>query len=214
MDVDCPQQSEAQGHYPRKVLWAFGEPKPPQRDPGRGLWEPLSWWTFRIVFLFVCSGRGKGESRGAGTGGGSIFYWKWSGGREGSPGWEGPRGQESVCGELGNLAVFIGAEMSTKLWEANLLGEPRGGLCPSDCDPPELSNHRSPSNATMAPCRDKAPKLFRLVSRAYQTCEATILVQHPDQPKSENSRGHKNWHSPSSQKINQIPHLKRRILWT
>ena len=22
--------------------------------------------------------------------------------------------------------------------EANFLGEPRGGLCPSDCDPPEL----------------------------------------------------------------------------
>ena len=53
-----------------------------------------SWWTFRIVLIFFGSGRGP---RG---GGGSVFLENPRGGglQEG----EGPRGQEGVCGELGN----------------------------------------------------------------------------------------------------------------
>ena len=35
--------------------------------------EPKTWRTFRIFFIFFCSGRGKGESEAPG-GGGSIFY--------------------------------------------------------------------------------------------------------------------------------------------
>ena len=42
------------------VVWRLGS--------GRN----LAWWTFRIFFIFFCSGRGKGESRR--QGGGSVFY--------------------------------------------------------------------------------------------------------------------------------------------
>ena len=55
-----------------------------------------------IFNFFFCSGRVKGESEV--SGGGFDFDWKSEEGvggllQEG----EGPRGQEGVCGELGNL---------------------------------------------------------------------------------------------------------------
>ena len=75
-----------------------------------------TWWTFRALFIFICSRRGTRESE-APRGWGSVFYWKSHGG--GSPGREGPRGWEGVCSELGafggrGLTNFFRAEMSTK----------------------------------------------------------------------------------------------------
>ena len=50
----------------------------------------LSWWTFRIFFIFFCSGEGKGESEALG-GEGAIFYGKFQEGV--SPLWVGAGGK-------------------------------------------------------------------------------------------------------------------------
>ena len=55
----------------------------------------ITWWTFRIFFIFFCSGRGKGESEASGGGGVSIFIENARGGR-GSPGGGGGRGAGRV----------------------------------------------------------------------------------------------------------------------
>ena len=77
------------------------------------------WWTFRIFFIFFCSGRGKEEFEAPGGGGNCLFIENTR--RGGSPGREGPRGQEGVCGKLGNgggggwqSIFFFGAGVSTK----------------------------------------------------------------------------------------------------
>ena len=60
-------------------------------------------WTFRIFFIFLCWGRGKGESE-APVGGGVGFLLKIleGGGGAGRGGAERP-GPEGVCGELENF---------------------------------------------------------------------------------------------------------------
>ena len=70
------------------------------------------------IFIFFCSGSGKGESEAQGREGWD-FLLKIPGGG-GSSGEEGLRCREGVCGELGNFEgggakyFFLGAEMSTK----------------------------------------------------------------------------------------------------
>ena len=67
--------------------------------------------------FFFCWGRGKGESEALGGGGDVIENPRVGGLQEG----EEPRGQEGVCGELGNffwgggLNISFGSETSTKL---------------------------------------------------------------------------------------------------
>ena len=58
----------------------------------------ITWWTFRIFFIFFWSGRGKGEFEAPGRAGGSVFI---ENARKG--GGFARRGREGVCGELGNL---------------------------------------------------------------------------------------------------------------
>ena len=54
--------------------------------------------------FFFCSGRGKGESEvQGGRGGVQFFIENPRRGGGGSPGREGPRGREGVCGKLGNF---------------------------------------------------------------------------------------------------------------
>ena len=67
----------------------------------------FTWWTFRIFFIFFCSGRGKGESEASGLGGvgGGVDFIenpRRGGGRFLQEG-EGPRGREGVEGGLWNL---------------------------------------------------------------------------------------------------------------
>ena len=51
----------------------------------------MTWWTFRIFFIFSARGRGRGSPRRLERGGGTIFYWKSQGG--GSPGRVGAGGR-------------------------------------------------------------------------------------------------------------------------
>ena len=82
----------------------------------------VTWWTFRIFFIFFCSGEGKGESGATGREEGRFFLLKISGGggvsQEGVEGRE-VSGRESAgnLGELGGggLNIFFGAEMPAKV---------------------------------------------------------------------------------------------------
>ena len=64
--------------------------------------ECVSWWTFRIFFIFICSGVGKGESGATGRGGVQFFI---ESPRKGGGGLShegrGGGGREGVCRELG-----------------------------------------------------------------------------------------------------------------
>ena len=51
-------------------------------------------------YFFSARGGGRGSPRRREQGGGSTLNWK---SQEGSPGGEGPRGREGVCGEIGEL---------------------------------------------------------------------------------------------------------------
>ena len=59
----------------------------------------VSWWTFRIFFIFICSGRRKGESEAPGVGGGRFLLKIPGGGVSRRGGAKG--GREGVCSELG-----------------------------------------------------------------------------------------------------------------
>ena len=80
--------------------------------------------TFRY-FDFFCSGRRKGEFEAPGRGG-SAFIENPRGG--GLPGREGPRGRESVCGELGNFGgggpniFFSGPKCPSSYYFRNIQG--------------------------------------------------------------------------------------------
>ena len=66
---------------------------------------------FGYLFIFLCSGAGKGEFEAPVGGGGCNFLLKIPGGGGGSPGrGGGARGRESVCGDLGGggrLNIFF-----------------------------------------------------------------------------------------------------------
>ena len=81
----------------------------------------ISWWTFRIFFIFFCSGEGKGESEApGGRGGRAIFIENPRGGvsRAGGGGGGGPGVGRVFAGNLGRRAkyFFFGAEIPTKIW--------------------------------------------------------------------------------------------------
>ena len=65
----------------------------------------LTWWTFRIFFVFFCSGEGKGESEAPGEGGRDVLLKIPEGGvsRAGGGGGGGnrARGREGICGKFG-----------------------------------------------------------------------------------------------------------------
>ena len=68
----------------------------------------MSWWTFRIFFIFFWYGEGKGEFRGAGKGRGSVFYWKSQEAGGGAPTREGGRGAvRGNWGGGGELNIFF-----------------------------------------------------------------------------------------------------------
>ena len=67
----------------------------------------LSRWTFRIFFIFFCSGEGKGEPPRCREGRGQNFIENpRRGGVQSGWGWE-PRGREGVCRELGGGGLNI-----------------------------------------------------------------------------------------------------------
>ena len=62
----------------------------------------IPWWTFRIFFIFFCSGRGKGEFEAPGGGGGRFLI---ENPAQGGVCFEEGEGPGGVCGELG---IFLG----------------------------------------------------------------------------------------------------------
>ena len=86
--------------------------------------QEKTWWTFRIFFIFFCSGRGKGDSEAPGTGGMGFLL-------------KIPGGGVSRTGEFfggGGLNIFFGAEMSTKKKHEDELLGPDSRDCPADRD--------------------------------------------------------------------------------
>ena len=69
---------------------------PSCKGPGGGRRWCYPWWTFQITFYFFLSGEGEGESEAKGRGG--SFGKAQEGGFQDRMG---SRGQEGVCGELG-----------------------------------------------------------------------------------------------------------------
>ena len=76
----------------------------------------MAWWTFRIFFIFFCSGEGNGESEALGRGGGDfLLKIPAGGGSPGRVGGEWARGRVGFCGEFGRgggLNIFLGGRNS------------------------------------------------------------------------------------------------------
>ena len=82
-----------------------------------------AWWTFRIFFIFFCSGRGKGESEAPGGGGSVSLENPRRGGSPGGGGAEGPGGCLQRIGEWGGGEFFFSGpkclpRIGSAIWEA------------------------------------------------------------------------------------------------
>ena len=91
-----------------------------KRPPRRSRRKSCTWWTFRIFFIFFCSGRGKGESEAPGEGGGRFLVKIPGGGVSRTGGAEGPGGRPQRIGEFWRGGVkyfFSGPKCPRSAWE-------------------------------------------------------------------------------------------------
>ena len=94
-----------------------------------------TWWTFRIFFIFFCSGRGKEQFEAPGKGGFRFLIENPRRGVSRGRGSEGPGGCLRRIWDLGGGAkyFFLGAEMSTKkttTWHCSVGTRPEGTFAP------------------------------------------------------------------------------------
>ena len=191
----------------------FGQ-LPPFHPPGgriRGavkirelLSERITWWTFRIFFIFFLLGKGEGGVRGVGTGGVVGFLLKMPGEGGFSRRGRGLRGWEGVCGKLGNWGgggrakyFFSGPKCPPRLlsFRRNLV---RTALASPWRDLPEapldlclyLLGREACGDRTLRSCLQKAPATAR--SNYAQRCshwDAVCLVQTPFRGKNRKNIG-------------------------